>query len=106
MHRLMLLVLAAAFAFPPAGSPNPNPPVLVAPGVQSPAPPSAVRPTIADRLGEIADALRLLTVSPGVGTGPLGRNCPEARERMRWSSLPCSPDHLPPLPRVPVDNPY
>ncbi len=24
-------------------------------------------------------------------SGPLGRTCKEARERMRWSDLPCSP---------------
>jgi hypothetical protein len=109
MHRLMLFLLAAAVftpASPRSGPPPSPPPVLVVPGARAPQPPSVPPPGIPDRLVEIADALRLLTVDGGAVTGPLGRNCPEARERMRWSNLPCSPDHLPPLPLVPVEDPY
>jgi hypothetical protein len=108
MHRLMLVLLAAAVA--PSFSPGPGTPVqpgsvFIRPGAVAPAPPPVAPPSVADQLGRIAASLEILGNGGGV-TGPLGRNCVEARERMHWSTMPCSPDHLPPLPLVPVEEPY
>lgn len=105
MRSIALVLLAAALAIPPAASGQSGPVVIG----QAPPPAAPARPSIADQLGAIADSLNLLAIRQRTGgdvSGPLGRNCLEARARMRWSDLPCSPDHLPPLPPVHVEDPY
>ncbi|MFB3819044.1 MAG: hypothetical protein ACE147_15380 [Candidatus Methylomirabilales bacterium] len=104
MRSIGLLLIAAALSFPPAAFGASGPAAL---GQAPPSPPN--RSTIAEQLAAIAESLNLLAVRQRTGgdvSGPLGRNCVEARTRMRWSNLPCSPDHLPPLAPVPVDDPY
>jgi hypothetical protein len=103
----VLLVAASITGTVQSNVPRTNTPVAVRPGAPAPVPPPVRPPSIPDRLGEIAAALEGLNFSSGGGvTGPLGRNCVEARERVRWSNMPCSPDHLPPVPLVEVDDPY
>ncbi len=111
MHLLIPLLLVAAVTSPSfssaPGTPVQQVPGFVHPGAPAPAPPPATPPSVADQLGQIANALHSLNLTTGGGVnGPLGRNCVEARERMRWSEMPCSPDHLPPLPPVNVEEPY
>jgi hypothetical protein len=108
MSWMSVLLVAASITFTaPSNVPRTNAPVVVPPGTPAPRPPAVRPPTVPDRLGEIAAALEGLNLSSGGGvSGPLGRNCVEARERARWSTLPCSPDHLPPVPLVEVEEPY
>ncbi len=108
--RWLPLLLLAAVAFS-ATTGGPSGPVAVGPGQPAARPAAAAPPSIADQLGAIADRLNFLAITHGtVGSvsGPLGRDCKEARERMRWSDLPCSPYHLPPLVPgpAPVRDPY
>jgi hypothetical protein len=76
----------------PASAPLfPKPAVIkTAPPVLRPLP---VNPTIADVLKRIEELEGRAIVAGGGISGPLGRTCAEARERMRWSDLPCSPFH-------------
>ena len=89
MILLMLLTAVPVLAGPPvAGSIRPGP-----------TPPS-IR-TIRQSLDAISREVERVKNRPtdfppahsGAGgiSGPLGRTCAEARERMRWSDLPCSP---------------
>jgi hypothetical protein len=53
--------------------------------------PLLANPTIADVLMRIEELEGRQVAGGGGISGPLGRTCAEARERMRWSDLPCSP---------------
>ena len=76
----------------PASAPLfPKPTVIkTVPPVLRPLP---ANPTIADVLKRLAELEGRQVAGGGGISGPLGRTCAEARERMRWSDLPCSPFH-------------
>ena len=102
----LVILLAAALALwaaqaqgaGPVFTPVPAPaPPFAKPAVIKTVPPVLrplpVNPTLADVLKRIEELEGRQVAGGGGISGPLGRTCAEARERMRWSDLPCSPFH-------------
>ena len=94
MKRSLMILLILLTAMPVLA----GPPVV---GSMRPGPaPASVR-TIRQSLDAISHEIERVKNRPtdfppangggGGISGPLGRTCAEARDRMRWSDLPCSP---------------
>ena len=94
---LTLWVMEAQGAGPVfTSAPAPAPPFAKPAVIKTTPPmlrPPPANPTIADVLKRIEELEGRQVAGGGGISGPLGRTCAEARERMRWSDLPCSPFH-------------